>query len=133
MAIMVYASVSWQAAKTASGRAWPKHRQLREPAGDMLNPATLIQFATGAGIAGLASGLVWLLAFFRCRAREENPPLQTRAELTAIIDQHGKEFSARLVEVSRKLESLEAQVSGAVPVLRSGIGRNHRSRAIQLL
>ena len=98
-----------------------------------MNPTTLVQFAKGAGVAGLASGVVWLIAFFRCRARRESPLLQMRTELTAIIDEQSRQFAARLVEVDLKLDGLNTQESGSIPLVRSGIGRNHRSRAIQLL
>jgi hypothetical protein len=94
----------------------------------------LSQVATGAGVAGLASGVVWLIALFRCRVRKESPCLQMRADLNAIIDQHGSEFSDRLLEMARKVENLETLVSGAaVPAIPTGISRNSRSRAMQLL
>jgi hypothetical protein len=56
-----------------------------------------------------------------------------RTELTAIIDEQSRQFAARLVEVDLKLDGLNTQESGSIPLVRSGIGRNHRSRAIQLL
>ena len=95
--------------------------------------ATLIQVAFGAGSAGLAAALVWLVAVFRCRSPEESSHREMHMELAEIIDQRCKEFSAQQVEMARRVESLETRMQDPIPALRGPIGRTDRSRAIQLL
>jgi len=95
--------------------------------------SSLMQVATGAGIAGLASGIVWLIALLRGRAREDGFSRQMRVELSGLIDQQSRDFSARLSEIARKVECLEAQAPQVASMLRAGTGRNDRSRAVRLL